>query len=76
MAKFNTGDRVLINGNLVATIQTYDENNDRIAYVSVPPGGGTDTVYGHISQTRVEHLVTEAVSVPVEEVAEPVEAEL
>lgn len=58
MPKFAKGERVVIDGSLIATIQTYDEANDRIAYVSVPPGGGTNTTYGHISQTRVERLVT------------------
>lgn len=75
MAKFNAGDKVLINGALVATIQTYDEDNDRIAYVSVPPGGGTDTTYGHISQTRVQHLVSEAEAVQVAEAEDDVAVE-
>lgn len=67
MAKFQKGDKVLVNGNLVATIQTYSEANNIVTYVSTPPGGGTDTATGHISQTRIEHLVSERVVVPVEE---------
>lgn len=75
MPKFNPGDKVLINGSLVATIQTYSEENDRIAYVSTPPGGGTDTTYGHISQTRVQLLVNEAQGVDVEAPARHAEVE-
>lgn len=56
MSKFQKGDQVLINGSLLATIQSYNEDNDRITYVSVPFGGGTDTTTAHISQTRVEPL--------------------
>lgn len=75
MSKFNPGDKVLINGALVAVIQTYSEENDRIAYVSTPPGGGTDTTYGHISQTRVQLLVNEAQGADVEAPARHAEPE-
>lgn len=57
MSKFNTGDKVIINGALVAEILTYDEGSDRIAYVT-SVGGGTNTVYDHISKTRVDAFPT------------------
>lgn len=60
MSKFNAGDRIIVNGNLVATIQSFDEENDRLVFVVTPAGGGSETVYGHISQHRLE-LLPEAV---------------
>jgi hypothetical protein len=59
MSKFNVGDQVLVNGAVVAEITTYDEQADRLVYV-VSVGGGTDTVYGHISNTRLQRLVSVA----------------
>jgi len=73
MAKFAKGERVIIDGSLIATIQSYNEDSGIVAYVSVPPGGGTNTTYGHISQTRVERLVVESAPEESVEVA-PVEA--
>lgn len=61
MSEFNPGDRVLVNGNLVATIQNYDADNNLVVLVSTPPGGGEDRLTAHISQTRLEHLVTPAI---------------
>jgi len=54
--KFVQGDKVLVNGSLVAEIETYDEDLNVVRYTS-HVGGGTDTTTGHISQTRIEHLV-------------------
>lgn len=76
MSKFQSGDKVLINGALVATIQTYSEANNIVTYASRPPGGGTDTTTAHISQTRIERLVTETVAVPVEDDAQEESVEL
>lgn len=56
MPKFDKGDWVLVNGSVVAEIHTYDEDNDRLVYVH-EVGGGTNTVYGHISQTRLQRMV-------------------
>lgn len=58
MSKFKAGDRVVVNGALVAEILTYDEASNVVAYVS-QVGGGTDTTYGHISNTKIERLVTD-----------------
>jgi hypothetical protein len=54
--KFVPGDRVLVNGSLVAEIHTYDEDSNVLVYTA-SVGGGTDTTYAHISQTRLEHLI-------------------
>ena len=59
-AKFQAGDKVLVNGSLVAEIETYDEELNVVRYTA-QVGGGSDTTTGHISQTRIEHLVQPAV---------------
>lgn len=51
---FNKGDKVLVNGALVATIEVYDETVNQLVYSVLLPGGATDTTYGHISNTRLE----------------------
>ena len=57
MAAFNVGDKVLINGGLVAEITTYDEPNNLIVYVTNSDGAGaTDTTTAHISLTRIQPL--------------------
>lgn len=58
--KFVAGDRVLVNGSLAAVIETYDADLDVVRYTSTA-GGGTDTTTGHVSQTRIEHLIQPAV---------------
>lgn len=72
MSEFNVGDLVMVNGGIVATIHTYDAENDRLVYVS-EVGGGTDTTYGHISQTRLTLL--EAVATAQAELALGLDAE-
>jgi hypothetical protein len=67
-SKFSAGDKVIVNGNLVAEILLWDEDADRLTFVTVPAGGGTDTVYGHISQYRVEAFPVAAEEAPAAEV--------
>ena len=55
MSKFNPGDRVLVGGNFVATVHTYDEDNNRLVLVQ-QQNGGTNTIYGHISDYSLEPL--------------------
>lgn len=55
MSEFKPGDRVLVDFSLVAEIQTYDTDSDRLVIVS-RAGGSENTIYGHISNTRLEHL--------------------
>lgn len=63
MAEFNAGDKVLVNGNLVAEIHTYNKEADRLVYV-VNQNGGTNHFYGHVSNTRLQHLVHDVEAVP------------
>lgn len=53
---FNVGDRVLVNGGLVATIKVYDEVVNQLVYTTELPGGATNDTYGHISNTNLELL--------------------
>ena len=70
MAKFNKGDRVLVNGSQVATIHTYEEEDGRLVLDAGVEGGGEHLIYGPISSYRLQHLVTPAVGVDPEEDAE------
>ena len=58
MAKFNKGDRVLVNGSQVATVHTYDEATGRLV---LEQDEGRHLVYGPISSYRLQHLVSPAV---------------
>ena len=60
MAKFNVGDRVLVNDGLVATITSYDEDNNLLSYES-KVGGATNTFTSHISNTKVVPLSEQTV---------------
>lgn len=51
--KFKPGDKVIVNHGVVATIVSYNTQANRLVY-EITQGGGTNTVYGHISNT---HLV-------------------
>ena len=52
--KFSEGDKVLVNGGLVAEIVRYDELANVLVYKHNLPSGGTDSVYAHVSNTRLE----------------------
>lgn len=64
MSKFNKGDKVVINRAQIATIHTYDEDLNFLAFELTHGGGSTEVVYGHVSQYDIEHLVTPAVTAP------------
>lgn len=51
---YNVGDRVLVNGGVVATILAYDEDANIVVWEHKPHGGGADRVTSHISNTRLE----------------------
>lgn len=53
--KFEAGQRVLVNGGLVATIITYDEQAN-VVVVEHPVGGSRNTITLHISNTTLEPL--------------------
>lgn len=59
MAQFEKGDVVLVNGNQVATIHTYDEDSGRLV-LSQEQGGGEHLIYGPIQSYRLQHLVQPA----------------
>lgn len=56
MSKFNPGDKVVVNGGLIATIESYDESLNLLTY-SHGVHGGTNTVYAHISHTDIQPFV-------------------
>lgn len=70
MAKFNKGDRVLVNGTQVAKIHTYDEATGRLVLDAGAEGGGEHLIYGPLSSYRLQHLVAPALGVDPEEDAE------
>ena len=53
MSKFQKGQQVIVNGGLIATIESYDESLNLLTY-SPSVQGGTNTVYAHISHTQLE----------------------
>jgi hypothetical protein len=53
------GERVIVNGGLVATVESVNVEGDRVVYVSRPPGGGTNTHSEHLSQVHFESLEPE-----------------
>lgn len=52
---FIEGDRVIVNNGIVATINVYDEENNRLVYTH-EVGGGTNVVYDHITGNKLEYL--------------------
>lgn len=62
MSRFQKGDKVLVDGNLVAEIHTWDEPNNRLVLQVNMRGGSTNLIYGHISQYKVERLMAEAIT--------------
>jgi hypothetical protein len=61
MSDFKVGDKVLINGGVIATITVYNELADRVVWEAPLRGGATDTGSGHISNTNIEHLANQTV---------------
>lgn len=61
MSKFNSGDRVLVNGSLVATVKVYDEGSGQLVLVQELGGGAINEIYGPIPSYNLQHLVAEAV---------------
>lgn len=58
---FKPGDKVLVNGGLVGVIDVYDVATD-VLVVTSKAGGSTDRATYHISQTRLQHIVTDVVT--------------
>jgi hypothetical protein len=58
---FAAGDKVLVNGTLVAEIDYYDESNDVLRYIT-KANSQTNVTTAHVSQTRLEHLVSDVVA--------------
>ena len=56
MTDLKPGTRVLVNGGLLATLQSYDEAGGSAVYVVDLPGGGTDTHTARIANTIIEPL--------------------
>lgn len=59
--QFQPGDRVLVNGNIVAEILSYSDDDNIVTFQHAPYGGGTDTVTSHLRTTagpavKIEHL--------------------
>lgn len=50
---FQPGDKVVINRGVIAEIVVYDTEANRLVYKH-EVGGGTNTVYGHISNTQID----------------------
>jgi len=50
------GDKVLIDGAQIATILSYNVEANLLSYETGLAGGGSNTVYAHISNTRIEDL--------------------
>lgn len=69
MSEFKPGDKVLVNGNVVATIDFYDPSIDVLRYVSAA-GTQTDTVTASVVQTRLELLEAAEVEEPATEESE------
>jgi len=55
-AKYKTGDKVLVNGAQIGVVNTYDVGSNLFVYTTSLAGGAHDTVYAHISNTRIEDL--------------------
>jgi len=53
---FARGDKVVVNGGVLATIENYDVEADRVVFVTTPSGGGTDTTTAHISNTKLDKV--------------------
>ena len=56
---YSKGDKVLLNGGVVAEIVNYDEGANVIVLKATPYGGGEDIITAHISNTRIEPLETQ-----------------
>jgi hypothetical protein len=56
MSKFERGDKILVNRNVVAEVAQYNELTNNLVYVIRPLGGGTETVTVPISQVTIEPL--------------------
>ena len=50
------GDKVLIDGAQIAVIDSYNVEANLVTYTTGLAGGGLNTVYAHISNTRIEDL--------------------
>lgn len=59
--KFKRGDKVLVNGGVVATIVRYVPDADLVVWEAPVSGGATDTTTGHISNTHIEALAGQTV---------------
>jgi len=58
---FKPGDKVLVNGGAVGEILVYDIPTDVLVVLS-KAGSSTDRATYHLSQTRLEHLVSDRVT--------------
>ena len=54
------GDKVLIDGAQIAVIDSYNVEANLVTYTTGLAGGGLNTVYAHISNTRIEDLPGDA----------------
>ena len=54
------GDKVLIDGAQIAVIESYNVEANLVTYTTGLAGGGSNTVYAHISNTRIEDLPGDA----------------
>lgn len=60
MSKFEQGDKVLVNGSLVAEIDFYDKDLDVVRFVTRTAGGTPNVTTAPVSQTQIEWLATPA----------------
>jgi len=60
-AAFKPGDKVVVNGGAIGEILVYDVPTDVLVILS-RAGSSTDRATYHLSQTRLEHLVSEQVT--------------
>ena len=60
MAKFEAGDKVLVNGTQVATVKVYDEQSGQVVLVQPLGGNATNEIYLPINAPgwHLEHLVS------------------
>ena len=58
--KYKVGDKVLIDGAQIAVIDSYNVEANLVTYTTGLAGGGSNTVYAHISNTRIEDLPGDA----------------
>jgi hypothetical protein len=73
MSKFERGDKILVNRNVVAEVLLYDEGTNNLVYVIRPLGGGTETVTVPISQVTIEPLNPLQETAHVERADQPVD---